>query len=1069
MTSRAVANTGPPSFATVHDVDSLMGFFETRGITFDSSHSLFKVTPQHFMRLEIVDQVTPEITEQKRKQLLDFKNVRYGLLIDKTLQKLKFIRSNERPNTFTFDKSKRHPQERLQSIFKLLNAITYSQEPYNESLLDLFDVKELVDRFYKDYQIVREKLAKQVNGTSDGVKSIFAQVILDRIIFIYFLQAKGILPQDYLGSLYERALERKKSFYEAYLQPLFFELLNSNDKKVKEKYRSEFGEIPYLNGGLFRRREFELDGTNIHNAVWTSVFDLFDGYEWVIEDTESGGLTPEILGHIFEMSMNEGERKGSGSYYTPREATRLICEHVINRFLCENLQREFRKQWTSFDEIIRQDNRDILEFTYLALREVRLVDPAVGSGAFLVAAEDILVDYLLRLYEKLDQLGSTAIVHDKETLKKSDNSSTYHFKKHVMTENLHGVDINPGGVEICKLRLWLSMISDATKIEPLPNIEFNVRHGNSLLGFIDATGDVGDTATLEDPQSIKTKFRDRNKLIEEYRHERNTRQAGELKKRIDLLTMKYRADLDRKLCVKLHKNIERLRAEQWFVPFHWVMEFSPIFEAGGFDLVVGNPPFSRQERIPKSQKEALETRFSKYSSYVSGQMGLYGFFVILCDEILRSGGRAAYVLPSAVLRLESTRGLRQLLVERATIEDIFLRTTTSAFSNDTSLREIILAFKKEVTREGSSRLVFVGELTAREREVLSAKIETSQSQSIPVDVQFVPRGEIQKNIANLFRLVASRPELSEIWNTILDKGNSKLTVLSDYLAKTGAHMVRGVEIESGEEVSVLSTYILRDPAQAIKSGDVWSLSDVDDSSIRAVNKQTKQTVSIPTKSTVYGLRRPALLDKVDVSDRLDYVVVGDFPSARAFFGRSMPSKDLRRWREYISTRSGKLAIVRRFNISAPGTRLLACYSSKDFTPTKMLWAVRDIDQQDAEILALWLNSSLNVLQILLERIETEGAFFELSEYVLNTFFILDPRNLDRAEREYLGKVLRKSANITLPSILQQLKEKDRNLVRIDEAILRTLGFDTIQSNYIIERLHSILVKEIESLKTVMVT
>ena len=1082
MTTRTITKAELPPFEAVSDFQSLVGFFEARGISFDKRDNSFKITPHNRVRLHLVDEIGQEDTEQKRKQLLDSKIYSVGLVVDKSFQKFKFIRAKEAPNTFTFDKTKHYHGERLQSIYKLLNAISYSEKPYNESFLDIFEVKELVDRFYRDYRLVRDKLAKQIQGAPTDVEDLFAQVILDRIIFIYFLQAKGILAPEYLRALYELALERKKNFYDDYLQPLFFELLNSDDEEAKTKYQSEFGEIPYLNGGLFRRREFELVDTTIANAAWKPVFELFDGSEWVIEDTESGGLTPEVLGHIFEMSMNEGSRKSSGSYYTPREATRLICDQVITRLVVEEIEKRFRRKFESFEEVIRQNDKAILEFAYSLLRSIHLVDPAVGSGAFLVAAEKILVDYLLELYEKLERIGSAVIIETEKDMRESENSRTYHFKKYVMTQNLYGVDINPDGVELCKLRLWLSMITDIAKIEPLPNIEFNIRHGNSLIGFVERSADVGQSGTLDDLQSISTKVDELATLKQSYKQERNTKKAEEFKKRIDKLIMKYREDLNEKLMAKyrvdrygeglnikhltkVNEDLKQLQTEPWFLPFHWVAEFSEVFKTGGFDIVVGNPPFTRNELISADYKKFLSVMFSEYDKYESGQLGLYAFFVILCDKILKPEGRAAFVLPSGILRLESTEGLRNLLVERAQIEQIFIRTTKAAFSNDTSLREIILVFKKTASNDNPCRLAFVGDLTPKEKAISAAVSGDHQAEAIRTLT--LRSDEIKNNTRNLFRLVAAQPDLLAIWNRICVKATNVLVKFSEYLSQTAGEMIRGVEIGSGAKISVLTTFILRDPAQALKSGDVWSVKETSTQSIKAVNRETGVTTKIPMGSVALGMRRPALVDRIDVSQRLDFIVVRDFAEAQQFFGTPQYRKALTEWQAYVQSRAAKLAIVRRLDISAPGSIILACSSSQEFTPAKMLYAVRGVLEEHIPSLALWFNSAVNILQLLLEREETRGALLNTSKYVLEDFLVADPRKLNALQRKTLNEVFTKYASNHLPSILEQLRSNSKERNEIDAKILQVLGFDDAEANQIVHELYPLLAHEIEFLKSVM--
>jgi type I restriction-modification system DNA methylase subunit len=1019
------------------------------------------------MKIFVVDKLSTDVIEHSRKQLLDLKNVRYGLLVERGFQKFKLIRLNERPNTFTVDRTRKHPIERLQSIYHLIDGVSFSKEPFNESILDLFEVKSLVEEFYSEYRTVREKLASQINGIVSGARELFAQVILDRIIFVYFLQARSVLPEDYLLQLYEQAVKNDRNYHEFYLRPLFFELLNSEDSETKAKYRERFGTVPYLNGGLFRRREFESDTTRVPNQAWKPVFDLFEGYEWVVEDTESGGLTPEILGHIFEMSMNEGERKGSGSYYTPREATRLICERVIERFVCDAVAARIYKRFESFDSIVKANDKAVLEIAYLSLLNIRIVDPAVGSGAFLVAAEDVLVTYLNGLFTRLKELDSSATIPYREEFTKLGNSLLYYLKKHIMTHNLYGVDINPDGVEICKLRLWLSMITEANKIEPLPNIEFNVRQGNSVLGFFDVAGDVGDTATLEDPQAIRTKFRERNNLVTSFRAERNTIRAESLKHNIDDLSAKFREELNRKLELKLGR-VDSQSSKSWFNPFHWVMEFSDIFDEGGFDVVVGNPPFTRNELIAKDYKEALVKVFRPYARYMSGLMGLYGYFIILCDKILRQGGRASYVLPSTVLRVESTAGLRELLLDKTIIESIFVRNTKAAFSNDTSLREIIIIFRRPVGTivDYVSEIVRVGELTSKEREILQIQ---KPGVSLAFDTYSIPRDELRENSQNLFRLVGNPPRLLTLWKSFVTRAAKELVTFDNFIRANRAEVVRGIETKSHSNVPVQAMFVLREANRARKQSEKWVLDRVDSKLIRARNRFTGVIVSIPKSAVSGGSRSQAELYAMNLSGRLDFVVADDFPESQRMFGEATSKirRNIHAWRKYVDERLGHIILLRRFDLSSSGTRNLAYYADELFVGAGINWDIRGLSQSDAKQLCVWFNSALNMLQLFINRIETRGAWINLHEYALNELLVPSFHKMGDIRSQEFELLFEELKDEKFPSFLEQLTNSNQDKVQIDLRTMELLGFDKREAEVFLSDLYPALAEEIDRLKTMM--
>lgn len=622
---------------------------------------------------EGLPRLSQENVEEKRKQLLDDKTARFGLLVERNFQKLKFIRPREKPNTFTFDRGKEHPRERVQSAYNLINALSYSPEPYNESLLTLFEVRELVNRFYKEYRAVRDKLAGQIRGGQNGANELFAQVLLDRFIFIYFLQSRGILPEHCLLTLFQQAQEQKRNYYDLSLKPLFFELLNSNDKGVRRKYENEFGrfvhDIPYLNGGLFRRREFEENGIEIPNDAWNPVFELFEGYEWVVEDTESGGLTPEILGHIFEMSMNTWQRKLSASYYTPMEVTRLMCEHAITKCAFAGLNRKFGTRFSSMQDVTSPEQ---IRFLLQNISKLKILDPAVGSGAFLVAAEGILFDFILQLNDKLQVVDPDFV---RQLLRIDPNDSMeYCIRKWVVTRNLYGVDINPEAAEICRLRLWLSMVAKATKIEPLPNIEFNIRSGNSLLGFVHPDSDVGMDSRLDDLKSIRQKMNERAALISKFKDAPDSKSAGILNTEINSLTKKFNADLDKKVVALLRKvgYTERIFSEPAVSkPFHWIMEFYDIMNEGGFDVIVTNPPFTRSEKL-HLLRDILPHLMRDKSKYFKQSTGLHCYFIFQADSLLKDDGVLSAVLPAATFGADYANPIALVLLPRSRPASQFL-------------------------------------------------------------------------------------------------------------------------------------------------------------------------------------------------------------------------------------------------------------------------------------------------------------------------------------------------------------------------------------------------------------
>ena len=669
-----------PHFKQVKDFESLISFLQSRNIAYDKSRGWLKVTPHHFMKLDIVDDLTHETVEQKRKELLDFKPLRFGLVVDKDFRKFKFLRHSEPPNTFTYDRTRRESVERTESIQKMLDSIRYSDGTYNESLHNLFKVKTLVESFYREYILIWRRMSAQINGTQRTANGLFAQVILNRIIFIYFLQAKHILPENYLKALFDRAVERGKNYYEDYLKILFFQLLNSDDSKARSKCKEEFGEVPYLNGGLFQPRDFEAVQITIENKAWKPVFDLFDGYQWVIEDTESGGLTPGILGHIFEKSINQREL---GAYYTEDDITGYMARNTIVPLIIERIQRAGYTDYVpdadnaitagvnSLTSLIQamdttEDSSLVHYFYFKVLKKLTILDPACGSGAFLLAAVNLLYDLYTALLDRIVKMADSDSPHRDDFLQElnainAHPNREYYIIKTIIIHNIFGVDLLDEGIEICKLRLFLKLASRLElneSIEPLPDIDFNIVSGNSLVGVASKSEIELMFKNRLGDDNISEQIRKLSSQIEVYHNQ-------QVQQRTYDSTSKHAIEsLQRELDHSINSTLAteyRWRNVQGFVedchPFNWAARYARVLQSGGFDVVIGNPPFveyvtvkDRYEVAPYDSEFRGTPKIIRPYGYRTFDCGnLYAFFVERSLKLLKADGRLGIILPMSAL------------------------------------------------------------------------------------------------------------------------------------------------------------------------------------------------------------------------------------------------------------------------------------------------------------------------------------------------------------------------------------------------------------------------------------
>ena len=547
--------------------------------------------------------------------------------------------------------------------------------PSKATLLDIshrwqqqFSVERVANKFYKEYAEVRNHLADALKA-SNVDHPIIANLTeeeartwstrqMGRILFLWFLQAKRWLgapggngSPSYLRDLWHRRSETpEQEYYRGLLLPLFFDAMATGSSSAGEN--SLLGYVPYLNGGLFRRNGLE-DRINDAGAVSLpdDVFDpeqddtllgLLSRYRFTTRestpDDQSVDPDPELLGRVFENLYQGDERHDTGTYYTPREIVHFMCREALDGYLMDEVPglgqetlKAIRDRATgsrdesesgSFDSVVTDGLIDALE-------TVKVCDPAVGSGAFLLGTIQEMI--LLRrgiLFSHRDDIEPDELY-----------DMVSDWKRRIITNNLHGVDTNAEAVEICRLRLWLSMVLDVA--EPphpnedwaLPNLDFRIVAGDSL---VDRAGDIAFKESWPTPKALQIGLDLQNKLgrlertiarrKEEFnRTHRNPQRLRELRDLIDRdqrevihlhLTdalLKAHEDLRLRIGIKRGRNSEK-RAQQRVdrlqslldsveesdfalvqKPFLWPLAFPEVLREGdghsGFDIVLANPPY----------------------------------------------------------------------------------------------------------------------------------------------------------------------------------------------------------------------------------------------------------------------------------------------------------------------------------------------------------------------------------------------------------------------------------------------------------------------------------------------
>lgn len=367
-----------------------------------------------------------------------------------------------------------------------------------DRLKEALDIERVTKKFYTEFQYQHLEFLNLIKGIDDERdRRWYASVLLNRLMFIYFLQRKFFLDGGdgrYLQNKLEQSCEQGgELYYEKFLKVLFFEGFAKPEDKRSAKVNTLLGKIKYLNGGLFLHHRIEIDWPDISvpDKAFANLFALFERYSWNLNDTPGGEdneINPDVLGYIFEKYINQ---KAFGAYYTRPEITEYLCERTIHRLILDGVANGGGKAARSFDNmgdlLLALDAPLCKKLLNEVLPNLRLLDPACGSAAFLVSAMKTLINVYAAVIGKIEFLSDRGLQEWLKKTQKEHKSVSYFIKRSIITNNLFGVDIMEEAIEIAKLRLFLALVASANSVdalEPLPNIEFNIMTGNSLIGLL---------------------------------------------------------------------------------------------------------------------------------------------------------------------------------------------------------------------------------------------------------------------------------------------------------------------------------------------------------------------------------------------------------------------------------------------------------------------------------------------------------------------------------------------------------------------------------------------------------
>ncbi len=506
-----------------------------------------------------------------------------------------------------------------------------------------FDVEAVTDKFFSDYHGVFELVEREVKRSIKREEDarLYTQRLFNRLMFLYFIQKKGWLEyegdRNYLRAMFNAAESGKENFLRERLYYAFFwgmsNVGESRETHALEALRRKRGDVPYLNGGLFDiedEYDSDRDRVKISNDAFRNILDLFERYNFTVEESTplnvQVAVDPEMLGKVFEELVTGREaRQEAGRYYTPRNIVSFMCRESLKKHL------------GGYEALIDEHKADAInvpEANELLARldKLKVVDPACGSGAYLLG----MLHELHALTKLLQTRADQATARD-----------DYERKLNIIERNLYGVDKDNFAVQIARFRLWLSLVinyddqSGISDLPTLPNLDFKIECGDSL--------------TAPNPEKVKAgAFR--TDLIKQYREAKarflsaHGNEKGELKEEIKQIAEKIR-----------HEAAFWLYGNVTFEGFDWVIEFAEVFDNGGFDIVLANPPYGAT--VADNVRDLYFDRRSEGAQ----SKETYGLFIARGLQLLRAGGQLCYIVSDTWRTIKTHKPLRRRLVEKTTV------------------------------------------------------------------------------------------------------------------------------------------------------------------------------------------------------------------------------------------------------------------------------------------------------------------------------------------------------------------------------------------------------------------
>ncbi len=703
-----------------------------------------------------------------------------------------------------------------------------------EDIKGAFNVDPLSKEFFNGYKAQYEKFCNFMqtdtkmqydfrkflaDGTNKAIRD-YVKKMLGRIVFLHFLQKKGWMGVDCDSTLWiggdpnfienlfgSSSAAQQDNFLDEVLEPMFFHSLNKLRPNDWYNTKTALGivKIPYLNGGLFEPDKLDEPDSKFPSDYFKELFAFFNRYNFTIEENDPNdaevGVDPEMLGHIFENLLEDNKDKGA--FYTPKEIVHYMCQESLTEYLCTILQIDNAEKRQLIEQLVKSHEvssklHNCLNDIKMALDRVKICDPAIGSGAFPMGLlqEIFAIKQALWFYEHNDLVRFPAS----------------EIKQQIIQNSIYGVDIEKGAVDIARLRFWLSLVVDETTPQPLPNLDYKIMQGNSLIESFEGhdlskiiksgknlSGELVNSQLTMGFDSEQTEL-NLNMLLKDYFKTNNKEEKLAKKIQIEEQVKEYIKNCAGHTpeIIKKVNNID-FNNKSFFL---WHLYFADVFENGGFDILIGNPPYVGE----KGHKNIFEpVKNGNLRIYYVGKMDLFYFFFHLAINMLKEKGCATFITTNYYPTALGGWKLREDLKKRVILKILINFNEFKIFDSALGQHNLITLLSKKNNEDALCKIInFIGKgrLDAT-KNILENIISQANNLSIHT---LVSQNELYEGSENYIRLTKEKEGSKR--NNILEKISLNNSLLGD-VCSVNTGIMGGCDSISNSNIKYASEDIIK--------------------------------------------------------------------------------------------------------------------------------------------------------------------------------------------------------------------------------------------------------------------